>query len=113
MTSATTVLLLSLAILLCCTPRAAEASQETRLKKFMASKIGSQPERGENRPSSGSKEADRIAELPGQPPLVHFQQYAGYVTVNEPYGRDLFYYFVEATEDAASKPLVLWLNGGK
>jgi serine carboxypeptidase-like clade 2 len=69
--------------------------------------------RGKNRPPSGSKEADRIAELPGQPPLVHFQQYAGYVTVNESYGRDLFSYFVEATEHAASKPLVMWLNGGK
>jgi serine carboxypeptidase-like clade 2 len=112
MTSATTVLL-SLAILLCCTPRAAETSEKAQLKKFIASKIASLPERGKNRSPSGSKEADRIAELPGQPPLVHFQQYTGYVTVNESYGRDLFSYFVEATEHAASKPLVMWLNGGK
>ncbi|KAL6844875.1 hypothetical protein ACP4OV_025534 [Aristida adscensionis] len=61
---------------------------------------------------SGSKDADRIAALPGQPPRVSFEQYAGYVTVDERHGRELFYYFVESPYDAASKPLVLWLNGG-
>ncbi|KAG2643905.1 hypothetical protein PVAP13_2KG355200 [Panicum virgatum] len=60
----------------------------------------------------GSKEADRITALPGQPPRVNFEQYAGYVTVDEEHGRALFYYFVESPYDAASKPLVLWLNGG-
>nr|CAB3453628.1 unnamed protein product [Digitaria exilis] len=60
----------------------------------------------------GSKEADRIKALPGQPPRVNFEQYAGYVTVDEEHGRALFYYFVESPYDAASKPLVLWLNGG-
>nr|TKW33547.1 hypothetical protein SEVIR_2G244200v2 [Setaria viridis] len=60
----------------------------------------------------GSKEADRIKALPGQPPRVNFEQYSGYVTVNEEHGRALFYYFVESPYDAASKPLVLWLNGG-
>ncbi|CAN6210961.1 unnamed protein product [Urochloa humidicola] len=60
----------------------------------------------------GSKEADRIVALPGQPPRVNFEQYAGYVTVDEEHGRALFYYFVESPYDAASKPLVLWLNGG-
>ncbi|KAJ1289997.1 hypothetical protein BS78_02G208200 [Paspalum vaginatum] len=61
---------------------------------------------------SGSKAADRIAALPGQPPRVNFEQYAGYVTVDEEHGRALFYYFVESPYDAASKPLLLWLNGG-
>ncbi|KAL6844874.1 hypothetical protein ACP4OV_025533 [Aristida adscensionis] len=61
---------------------------------------------------SGSKDADRITALPGQPPRVNFEQYAGYVTVDESHGRELFYYFVESPYDAASKPLVLWLNGG-
>lgn len=61
----------------------------------------------------GSKEADRIMALPGQPSRVNFEQYSGYVTVNEKHGRGLFYYFVESPYDAASKPLVLWLNGGK
>ncbi|KAK8655320.1 hypothetical protein V6N13_107902 [Hibiscus sabdariffa] len=54
---------------------------------------------------------DRISGLPGQP-QVGFQQYSGYVTVDEKKQRALFYYFAEAEADPASKPLVLWLNGG-
>ncbi|KAB2091057.1 hypothetical protein ES319_A03G164800v1 [Gossypium barbadense] len=54
---------------------------------------------------------DRISQLPGQP-KVGFQQYAGYVTVDKRKQRALFYYFAEAEVDPASKPLVLWLNGG-
>ncbi|CAI0464938.1 unnamed protein product, partial [Linum tenue] len=53
---------------------------------------------------------DRILRLPGQPE-VSFQQYAGYVTVDETQQRKLFYYFVEAETNSTSKPLVLWLNG--
>ncbi|XP_027350417.1 serine carboxypeptidase-like 45 isoform X2 [Abrus precatorius] len=56
-------------------------------------------------------EADKIGTLPGQP-QVKFQQYAGYITVDEKQKRALFYYFVEAEVQPASKPLVLWLNGG-
>ncbi|KAJ9180457.1 hypothetical protein P3X46_008696 [Hevea brasiliensis] len=54
---------------------------------------------------------DRIVQLPGQP-QVGFQQYSGYVTVDEKNQKALFYYFAEAETDPASKPLVLWLNGG-
>ncbi|KAE8730304.1 Serine carboxypeptidase-like 45 [Hibiscus syriacus] len=54
---------------------------------------------------------DRISRLPGQPE-VGFQQYSGYVTVVGKKQRALFYYFAEAEVDSASKPLVLWLNGG-
>ncbi|RZB86586.1 Serine carboxypeptidase-like 45 isoform C [Glycine soja] len=56
-------------------------------------------------------QADKISTLPGQPP-VKFQQYAGYITVDDKQKRALFYYFVEAEVEPASKPLVLWLNGG-
>jgi len=34
------------------------------------------------------------------------------VTVNRDRGRALFYWLTEAVGDAATKPLVLWLNGG-
>ena len=37
---------------------------------------------------------------------------AGYITVNKTAGRALFYAFVESKQDAHSKPLALWLNGG-
>ncbi|CAA0827629.1 Serine carboxypeptidase-like 28 [Striga hermonthica] len=56
------------------------------------------------------KEADKIEELPGQPP-VNFSQYSGYVTVDPEAERALFYYFTES-EDPENRPLVLWLNGG-
>ncbi|XP_075476694.1 serine carboxypeptidase 1-like [Primulina tabacum] len=48
--------------------------------------------------------------FPGQP-LVNFDQYSGYVTVDPNAGRALFYWLNEA-EDSSSKPLALWLNGG-
>ncbi|CAL9040396.1 serine carboxypeptidase-like 45 [Musa acuminata AAA Group] len=54
---------------------------------------------------------DRITKLPGHP-QVTFQQFSGYITVDELQKRALFYYFVEAEMDPSSKPLVLWLNGG-
>ncbi|WOK98884.1 putative sphingolipid transporter [Canna indica] len=57
------------------------------------------------------QQADRVVQLPGQPP-VRFRQYAGYVTVDESHGRALFYWFFEATRDVEKKPLLLWLNGG-
>ncbi|KAE8023772.1 hypothetical protein FH972_009436 [Carpinus fangiana] len=60
---------------------------------------------------SSPTEVDRIIRLPGQP-QVGFQQYSGYVTVDDKKQRALFYYFAEAEVDPASKPLVLWLNGG-
>ncbi|GMP97896.1 hypothetical protein CsSME_00045985 [Camellia sinensis var. sinensis] len=56
-------------------------------------------------------EADKIMILPGQP-QVSFQQFGGYVTVDEQEDRALFYYFAEAETDPSSKPLVLWLNEG-
>ncbi|KAG8649012.1 hypothetical protein MANES_08G061200v8 [Manihot esculenta] len=58
-----------------------------------------------------SKGDDKIVRLPGQP-KVSFQQYAGYITIDEKQKRALFYYFVEAETEPASKPLLLWLNGG-
>ncbi|XP_027343154.1 serine carboxypeptidase-like 45 [Abrus precatorius] len=58
-----------------------------------------------------SSHADRIVGLPGQP-QVGFQQFSGYVTVDDMHHKSLFYYFVESETDPASKPLVLWLNGG-
>ncbi|CAN1318019.1 Serine carboxypeptidase-like 45 [Linum perenne] len=61
---------------------------------------------------SSSPHPDEISRLPGQPPKVRFRQFSGYVTVDYKKETSLFYYFVEAETDPASKPLVLWLNGG-
>ncbi|GAU50391.1 hypothetical protein TSUD_409420 [Trifolium subterraneum] len=38
---------------------------------------------------------------------VDFQQFAGYITVDEVNQRNLFYYFVESEVDPVSKPIVL------
>lgn len=64
-------------------------------------------------PQVGSKEDDKSSALPGQPSGVNFDQYSGYVTVDDDAGRTLFYYFTESTQDPSTKPLILWLNGGK
>lgn len=60
------------------------------------------------------QENDRIKQLPGEPSNVGFNQYSGYVTVNQQAGRALFYWLTEVPTDRGpdSKPLVLWLNGG-
>lgn len=58
-------------------------------------------------------QADKIDTLPGQPDGVNFDHYSGYVTVDPEAGRALFYYFVESPYYSSTKPLVLWLNGGK
>lgn len=55
---------------------------------------------------------ETISKLPGQPE-VSFQQFSGYITVDKMKQRALFYYFVEAELDPSTKPVVLWLNGGK
>ncbi|KAJ6809962.1 serine carboxypeptidase-like 45 [Iris pallida] len=60
---------------------------------------------------SSSMVEDKISSLPGQP-QVSFQQFSGYITVDELRHRSLFYYFAEAEMDPSAKPLVLWLNGG-
>ncbi|KAL6988053.1 hypothetical protein U1Q18_013800 [Sarracenia purpurea var. burkii] len=62
-------------------------------------------------PAEPLSESDKIELFPGQP-QVSFQQFAGYITIDEKQDRALFYYFVEAEKDPASKPVVLWLNGG-
>ncbi|KAJ9175580.1 hypothetical protein P3X46_014123 [Hevea brasiliensis] len=63
---------------------------------------------------SEDQERDKITYLPGQPKNVEFNQYSGYVTVNQQSGRALFYWLIEspASRGAESRPLVLWLNGG-
>ncbi|XP_051123924.1 serine carboxypeptidase-like 40 [Andrographis paniculata] len=62
--------------------------------------------------ASQLRENDRIKRLPGQPE-ADFEQYGGYVTVDQVAGRALYYYFVETkTSQKHSLPLLLWLNGG-
>ncbi|KZV37375.1 serine carboxypeptidase-like 27-like [Dorcoceras hygrometricum] len=63
---------------------------------------------------NAEQESNKITSLPGQPAKVDFDQYSGYITVNEEAGRALFYWLTEAPTKRGpeSKPLLLWLNGG-
>uniref|UniRef100_M4CYN6 Carboxypeptidase n=1 Tax=Brassica campestris TaxID=3711 RepID=M4CYN6_BRACM len=60
----------------------------------------------------GNKEDDLVTGLPGQPP-VNFRHYSGYVNLGpRQKQKSLFYWFFEAQQNTARRPLVLWLNGG-
>ena len=120
-------------LIICAAALHADASQEDQLRKFIRSRRDSRSDKGTFKVSnighrvasgllstrfsdsgeqSALKAADKITALPGQPDDVDFDQYSGYVTVDKENGRALFYYFVEAPQDASTKPLLLWLNGG-
>lgn len=58
------------------------------------------------------KNEAKITSLPGQNFQAKFDQYSGYITVDEAHGRNLFYWFQESQNDPANDPVVLWLNGG-
>lgn len=111
-------------------PISCNANQINNLQKLLKSRKSSNPPQGElwndlitDRkdfppvyigPKDGLMQSDKINALPGQPEgELDFSQYSGYVTVDPKAGRALFYYFVESSMDASSKPLLLWLNGGK
>ncbi len=55
--------------------------------------------------------ADEITEvLPGLKKMPAFRQFSGYLPITET--KNIFYWYVEAAEDAATAPLVFWTNGG-
>lgn len=60
-------------------------------------------------------EPDRVLRLPGQPTKGYkpFKQYMGYVTINKKTGKNFFYALVESQVKPKSRPLILWLNGGR
>ena len=45
-------------------------------------------------------------------PLTGRESYAGFVTVNETCGSNIFYWFFPAFSGNVSAPLLMWLNGG-
>ncbi|XP_028112919.1 serine carboxypeptidase-like 45 isoform X1 [Camellia sinensis] len=62
----------------------------------------------ESSSSSSLSASDRIHQLPGQP-QVSYHQFSGYVTVD---AKKQKAQVLEAESNPASKPLVIWLNGG-
>ncbi|KAK7256196.1 hypothetical protein RIF29_29634 [Crotalaria pallida] len=57
-------------------------------------------------------ESALIKQVPGFNGKIPSKHYAGYVTVDESHGRNLYYYFVESEGTPSKDPMVLWLNGG-
>ncbi|CAM9255739.1 unnamed protein product [Pylaiella littoralis] len=53
--------------------------------------------------------------LPGAENLAvkdGFNMFSGYINVDEMNGRNVFYWFMEAQENAEDAPVILWTNGG-
>ncbi|KAF5182262.1 Serine carboxypeptidase-like [Thalictrum thalictroides] len=68
---------------------------------------------GKNKNAGGvsGQESDLVTNLPGQPDVT-FRHYAGYIKLRQTDEKALFYWFFEAQNKVAERPLVLWLNGG-
>uniref|UniRef100_A0A914V649 Carboxypeptidase n=1 Tax=Plectus sambesii TaxID=2011161 RepID=A0A914V649_9BILA len=56
--------------------------------------------------------ADEITNLPGVSFNTNFKQYSGYLNANQQGTWKLHYWLVESQGNAATDPLILWLNGG-
>ncbi|KAM7286309.1 putative secreted carboxypeptidase [Ixodes scapularis] len=41
-----------------------------------------------------------------------FEAYSGYITVDETYDSNMFFFLVKAKPDASNKPLTIWMEGG-
>ncbi|XP_054779594.1 serine carboxypeptidase-like 20 [Prosopis cineraria] len=63
-------------------------------------------------PTQSAPETALVTELPGFNGTIPSKHYAGYVTVDESQGRNLYYYFAESEGNPSEDPVVLWLNGG-
>ncbi|XP_051856184.1 probable serine carboxypeptidase CPVL [Antechinus flavipes] len=54
------------------------------------------------------KQLSLVSPFPG----VNVKSYSGYLTVNETYNSNLFFWFFPAQENPSDAPVVLWLQGG-
>ena len=59
-----------------------------------------------------SREDFKVKNLPGLAAQSAFQQYAGYLPVNEKLGDHLFFWFFESQSAPQNDPLLIWLSGG-
>ncbi|CAL0304583.1 unnamed protein product [Lupinus luteus] len=57
-------------------------------------------------------ESSLVTQLPGLNETFQSKHYAGYVTVDQNRGRNLYYYFVTSESHPSKDPVVLWLEGG-
>jgi carboxypeptidase D len=54
----------------------------------------------------------KVNSLPGLKANLDFVHYAGLIPIDENRENNIFYWLVESPTESASKPLIIWLNGG-
>ena len=54
---------------------------------------------------------DQVTQLPGLNDIISYNQFSGYINLPGTQ-KNIHYWLVEAEQDAESKPLVFWTNGG-
>ncbi|CAD7079968.1 unnamed protein product [Hermetia illucens] len=57
------------------------------------------------------QEARRAAEVPGRL-FANIRSYSGYLTVNEKYKSNMFFWYCPAKNNPETAPIILWLEGG-
>ncbi|XP_010557747.1 PREDICTED: serine carboxypeptidase-like 20 [Tarenaya hassleriana] len=62
--------------------------------------------------AQSAPESDLVTQLPGFNAKFPSKHYAGYVTIDNDRGKNMWYYFVESEKNPYKDPVVLWLNGG-
>lgn len=81
---------------------------------FVFDAVSSASSESSDNPSSHSHsgdDPDRVSSLPGyNGGVLCWEHFAGYLNASEDH--QLFYWYHEAIESPAEKPLILWLNGG-
>lgn len=55
---------------------------------------------------------DEVTALPGWNKPLPSKHYSGYLNIDDTNGKALHYYFVEAHNNSATAPVLLWMNGG-
>ena len=57
------------------------------------------------------KQLDKIDTLPGLNFPITFNQYSGFISLDEMETRNIFYWFVESRSDPVNDPIIFWTNG--
>nr|AAM93650.1 putative secreted carboxypeptidase [Ixodes scapularis] len=60
----------------------------------------------------GSEVARNLSKVTLPSGFPVFEAYSGYITVDETYDSNMFFFLVKAKPDASNKPLTIWMEGG-
>jgi carboxypeptidase D len=54
----------------------------------------------------------KVTSLPGLKTPINFNHYAGLIPLDSLGNNQMFYWLIESPTDSATKPLIIWMNGG-